>query len=378
MLEGLTGRQSFNSIPAFTAPEVFQNIWEPQEVNHGSTTEFQAEGDLWSTGVISYYLLTGQLLFSYQRDLLAYQKGEIELPLGLLTQFSASPEATLFIKSMLASKPSHRLSARNALDHAWFVPLQQDSEPEDEQERAEQANTTHPLDANLSSSLAQSSGEIQRTCDVLLPGTIDLTMTSQSNSPDQHPQLPLPASHSLGFDSDTYKQIVRNQVSDPSTTLNNHPALRTTSFAQVQTSEPQSCESNRANHAQQSPSIDITTSPTTPDALPPYTRRRSDAAPIPITDLNTQPTKSESTHSSVRTTERLSKKFRRASKDIVPKRSRNSQDSTSTKDSEIPMSPTSTNSITSSKKNKSHIVEIPGRPQFAEGLPMFPMRLKKA
>lgn len=291
MLEGLTGRQSFNSIPAFTAPEVYQNIWEPQEGNHEAATEFPAEGDLWSLGVISYYLLTGQLPFYYQRDLLAYQKGEIELPIGLLTQFSASPEATLFIKSMLASKPSGRLSARNALDHAWLIPLQQDSEPEDEVERTGQINTAHSLDTNLYSTLAQSPGRIQTTRDVLLPGTLDLTTTNQSNSPNQPPQLPVPVSHSLGFDSDTYKQIVRNQVSDPNTTVSNPPALRTTSFAQAQTSEPQSSESSRANHTQQSSSIDITTSPTTPDTLPPYTRRRSDAAPIPITDLNSQPMK---------------------------------------------------------------------------------------
>lgn len=37
-----------------------------------------------------------------------------------------------------------------------------------------------------------------------------------------------------------------------------------------------------------------------------------------------------------------------------------------------------TRDSSSSSKTKSHIVEIPGRPQFAEGLPMFPMRSKKA
>lgn len=37
-----------------------------------------------------------------------------------------------------------------------------------------------------------------------------------------------------------------------------------------------------------------------------------------------------------------------------------------------------TRAYRSSSKTKSHIIEIPGRPQFAEGLPMFPMRSKKA
>ncbi|CAI7644315.1 unnamed protein product [Penicillium pancosmium] len=367
VMEGLTGLQSFNGTPAFTAPEDYQHAWQPGETYQDVNTNFAPEMDLWSLGAISYYLLTGQLPFVCQKDLLAYQRGEIELPLGAIGQFQASPDALLFMKAMLASDPFSRLPARDALDHAWLIPLQHDSEPEFEGD-SRATHTTRAEETNLPTTQMQNPDQASR--DVLLPGTMDLTTTNQNRvTEEQPPHLPLPFSQSLGFDGDTYKQIVRNQVSG-STTITDHPSIRaTTSVAQSPTSE-----SNRPNHTRQLSSMDTTTSTT--DTLPPYTRRRSDAAPIPITDLDQEAPKPESTHSSTRTTERLSKRFRRASKDMVPKRSRRSQDSTSTKDSDLPMSPTSATS--SGKKSKSHVVEIPGRPQFAEGLPMFPMRSKKA
>lgn len=337
-MEGLTGLQSFNGTPAFTAPEVYQHTWQPRETIQDINTDFAPEMDLWSIGAISYYLLTGQLPFVYQKDLFAYQRGEIEIPLGALGQFQASPEALLFMKAMLVSDPSSRLPARDALDHAWLIPLQHDSEPEFEGDSRGVVHTTRTEETNLPTTRIQNPERLtQASRDVLLPGTIDLTTTHKNSlTEDNPPQLPLPFSQSLGFDSDTYKQIVRNQVSG-STTVTDHPSIRATTS--VAPSPTTSSESNRPNHTRQLSSMDTTTSTT--DTLPPYTRRRSDAAPIPISDLDQETPKPESTHSSTRTTERLSKRFRRASKDIVPKRNRRSQDSTSTKDSELPISPTS-------------------------------------
>lgn len=335
VMEGLTGLRSFNGTPAFTAPEVYQNTWQPCETNKVINTDFALAMDLWSLGTISYYLLTGKLPFVYQKDLLAYLKGEIELPLGPM-ELQVSPEAFLFMKSMLAANPSSRLPARDALDHAWLIPLQQDSEAEYEAASQGGTNTTRAEETNLPTTQIQDPEmPSQVPQDVPRPGTINLTTHQNRPIENNPPQLPLPFSQSLGFDSDSYKQIVRNQTSSPSTTTNNHPA----STATISIPQSQTSESNRPNHTRQLSSLATTTSTT--DTLPPYTRRRSDAAPIPITDLDHEIPKSESTHSSTRTTERLSKKFRRASKDMVPKRSRRSQDSTSTKDPELPLSPTS-------------------------------------
>lgn len=77
----------------------------------------------------------------------------------------------------------------------------------------------------------------------------------------------------------------------------------------------------------------------------------------------------------------------------MPKRSRRSRDlgKDGKKKSEVPTSPARSVfhfvglfeflliiNYSSSRKSKSQVVEIPGRPQFAEGLPMFPIRSKKA
>ncbi|KAJ5082299.1 hypothetical protein N7532_011342 [Penicillium argentinense] len=387
VMKGLTGRQSFNGTPAFSAPELYEHIWAPYESKQLDNTEFCPAVDLWSIGVISYYFFTGQLPFSRQSDLLGYYRGEKELPLTFLVQVHASPEALEFLKAVLARNPSDRLPARDALDHAWLMPLQQDSEAEDQTELSNPVEANHTFQMIPSPLHVQKPEIFQTSQDVLVPGTIDLTASQQQKKPseDKPPQLPIPLSQCLGFDGDTYKQIVNNHVSGASPSINEHPDLRNeASTTQSHTSESQHSETHRSEYTRQLSSAATTYLPT--DTLQGYTRRRSDAAPIPITDLNHRTAdsnghrvaKPESTHSSIKSHDRLSKRIRRASKDIVPKR-RRSQDSTSPKETESPMSPKSPNSTTSgSKKTKSHIVEIPGRPQFAEGLPMFPMRSKKA
>ncbi|KAJ5744988.1 hypothetical protein N7533_009858 [Penicillium manginii] len=207
VMEGLTGLQSFNGTPAFTAPEVYQQTWQSCETNQEIiNTAFAPEIDLWSLGVISYYLLTGKLPFVHQKDLLAYQKNEIELPLGPIGQLLASSEALLFMRAMLAANPSSRLPARDALDHPWLIPLQQDSEPEYEAESRESTHTTHAEEINLSTAQVQTPEMLtQKPRDVLLPGTIGLT-TSQQNRPveDNPPATPitlLPEKHAFQYES---------------------------------------------------------------------------------------------------------------------------------------------------------------------------------
>ncbi|KAJ5392023.1 hypothetical protein N7509_007513 [Penicillium cosmopolitanum] len=188
VMEGLTGLQSFNGTPAFTAPEVYQHTWQPRETIQEINSYFAPEVDLWSIGAISYYLLTGQLPFFYQKDLFAYQRGEIELPLGALGQFQASPEALLFMKAMLVSDPSSRLPARDALDHAWLIPLQHDSEPEFEGDSRGVVHTTRTEETKLPTTQIQNPERLtQASRDVLLSGTIDLTTTHQNSLTEDNP-----------------------------------------------------------------------------------------------------------------------------------------------------------------------------------------------
>lgn len=141
VLEGLTGLQTLNGTPAFMAPEVYQQIWESSQGKQESDLDFTPEVDVWSLGVITYYLLSGKLLFSGQSDLLAYYKWEAGLPLESVAQHRVSPDASMFLGKTLAATPAERLTARDALDHAWLVPLLQDSDPEGDQPTSTINNT---------------------------------------------------------------------------------------------------------------------------------------------------------------------------------------------------------------------------------------------
>ncbi|KAJ5904386.1 hypothetical protein N7504_006769 [Penicillium tannophilum] len=66
---------------------------------------------------------------------------------------------------------------------------------------------------------------------------------------------------------------------------------------------------------------------------------------------------------------------------MLPKRHQRSQDH-GRKEIDVPVYQTSNakkgSAKDTSRKTKSQIVGIPGHPQFAESLPLFPMRSKKA
>lgn len=389
MLEGLTGLQTLNGTPAFTAPEVYQQIWNARE-NKNNDVDFTPEVDIWSLGVISYYMLTGKLPFSGQSDLLSYCKEESSLPLECMVEQNTTPEASLFLKKTLASNPAYRPEARDLLDHTWLIPLLQESDPEEER-------LNSPISPTEESMIPQPL-QIQSphsSQDVMLQGTTHLPVPN----PPTVPKLSLPSPTSFGVDGDTYKQIVASAAPLLS---RNHPAMHP-DIDNISSIQPQT--HSESGHSEPSTRFQHTKQPSQPsdmspgDTLPPYTRRRSDAAPIPISDLTYQTPKSGSPASSVKNSpDRFSEKFRRVSRDMVPKRSRHSRDhggennkvmeKAKEKDVDSPKSPARYVFVSDidkvfltrhspKPKTKSRIVEIPGRPQFAEGLPMFPMRAKK-
>ena len=101
----------------------------PPEILTNKTPAF--ESDIWNTGVIAYFLLTGQLPFKgtlYQR----YQSiinGNIEFG-AELEKFSS--EAKDFITKCLTLNVKDRLKDTNALEHPWFLnpgsnPIQKDA-----------------------------------------------------------------------------------------------------------------------------------------------------------------------------------------------------------------------------------------------------------
>ncbi|KAJ5664348.1 hypothetical protein N7507_005079 [Penicillium longicatenatum] len=386
VMEVLAGVQTFNGAPAFTAPEVYTAMWEPVADRRTASSNYNSEADIWSLGAVTYYLLTGNLPFMGQRELLSYYKKESDLPSKPLE----TVEASCFLRELLAPTPSDRLTAKDALEHAWLICLHQELEPDEP--------VAPPPPTEKDARPSQSPGT-QITQGVMLSGTVNLTAAAPTMLGPETP-LTLPSQASLGMDGDTYKHFVNEAARSASNNMSplshihplHRPAADTILITHSQHGdlliEPPIRSHNPRQNSQ--PSSDFSLAETGVDTLPPYTRRRSDAAPIPLADLNyttpraQSPVESQgSTISSPRgsldrhsSDSRLSERIRRVSGSMLPKRHQRREHG---KNIDVPASQTSnqTKGSSNTSKTKSQIVQIPGRPQFAEDLPLFPMRSKK-
>ncbi|KAJ5620020.1 hypothetical protein N7510_004004 [Penicillium lagena] len=129
VMEGFTGLQTFNGTPAFSAPEVYEQAWKQQQGNDAPVLDPTPEVDIWALGVIAYYMLTARLPFSLSNQLLDYYNGEANLPLNSLILVGSSPDATLFLESVMTAKPSNRPTAADSLTHVWVEAAQQEPPP---------------------------------------------------------------------------------------------------------------------------------------------------------------------------------------------------------------------------------------------------------
>ena len=96
--------------PYYQAPEVFDN-------------EYSDKGDLWSTGVILYFLLYGTLPFpadDFGEAIKQIQKGNPDLE-GPAAAKNLSAEVKDLLRKLFALDPRQRPSAKEALQHPWFA-----------------------------------------------------------------------------------------------------------------------------------------------------------------------------------------------------------------------------------------------------------------
>ncbi|MCJ1241142.1 hypothetical protein MMC14_009146 [Varicellaria rhodocarpa] len=106
-IEGLTVFHTVTGTPAFTAPEVLGFVQPDDRLNDSYTNAI----DIWSLGVITLLILTGEILFKDQRRLGQYISGNFKFPSGVL----------------LANKSKDRPRAKECLEHPWLDCLKEDA-----------------------------------------------------------------------------------------------------------------------------------------------------------------------------------------------------------------------------------------------------------
>eukprot|EP00440_Ansanella_granifera_P033090 gb/GFBE01035903.1/.p1 GENE.gb/GFBE01035903.1/~~gb/GFBE01035903.1/.p1 ORF type:complete len:410 (+),score=122.36 gb/GFBE01035903.1/:1-1230(+) len=95
--------------------------------------------DVWSVGVVAYMLLTGKSLYYGENEAVAQKikKGKMDISRVFL---ALSPATQNFVRALLHTDPSKRLSAREALEHPWLAdkcprPVQQQRQQQSASQR---------------------------------------------------------------------------------------------------------------------------------------------------------------------------------------------------------------------------------------------------
>ena len=121
--EGHTVFHTVTGTPAFTAPEVLGFVQRDNRLNDSYTNAI----DIWSLGVITLLILTGEILFKDQRRLGQYISGSFEFPLNVLLANKVSEQGCSFVRSLMAPKSKDRPRAKECLEHPWLDCLKEDA-----------------------------------------------------------------------------------------------------------------------------------------------------------------------------------------------------------------------------------------------------------
>lgn len=114
--EGLTALRTRTGTPAFTAPEIL-GFLQTADTLHDSYTNAV---DIWSVGVITFLLLTGEILFRNPSRLGQYVSGSFTFPLDILLANKVNKQGCDFVKSLMAPKPKDRPWVKGCLQHPWL------------------------------------------------------------------------------------------------------------------------------------------------------------------------------------------------------------------------------------------------------------------
>jgi serine/threonine protein kinase len=111
----------------YTAPEAMGMS------NSSETSEYTNAVDIWSLGCISHKMLTQVMPFSRLCILFEYYERRVEFPRTIMLSKNISTQGIGFVERMLASVPSSRPAAEEALGHEWLLADDEEAmEPDNE------------------------------------------------------------------------------------------------------------------------------------------------------------------------------------------------------------------------------------------------------
>jgi serine/threonine protein kinase len=112
-----------NGTLGFIAPEVLGLI-EAEPGKEGYTVSV----DIWAMGVIVFRILTGKSPIPTER-LADYVKGKLSFPSDILKIHHVSVEGCEFVGELMMPHPNDRMTADEALSHAWIKDVNLPSPP---------------------------------------------------------------------------------------------------------------------------------------------------------------------------------------------------------------------------------------------------------
>jgi serine/threonine protein kinase len=120
--DGQTALRTLTGTPAFAAPELLGFIHS--EIFSGGDNSYTTAVDLWSLGVVAFFILTGQVLFKDQRILGQYTAGIFQFPLNILRGLKVSEQGCDFVGSLMACRPENRPSAKQSACDPWLLVME--------------------------------------------------------------------------------------------------------------------------------------------------------------------------------------------------------------------------------------------------------------
>jgi serine/threonine protein kinase len=104
--------------PGFKAPEVLKDESGPEDSD--GPHKYDVAVDLWSIGVLTYFLLTREKPFKTEKDLRSYVSGYGKFPLKPLEDRGVSQAGCEFVMSLLEAKVKERPSAKTSRNKPWL------------------------------------------------------------------------------------------------------------------------------------------------------------------------------------------------------------------------------------------------------------------